>query len=149
MGATHKKIKLHKINGILISILIVLHPLFYMVYRYLYGLKLDPFYVFVDACLLCDGRYEYLLSLGRIGLYLIVLAVVAVKFNFISEYIKNNWRLFHILNYLAFYILSIHAYLIGRDANKLWFIILFAFCQIVVLISIIMRVKEISKPSSK
>ena len=143
LGATRKNVKLHMTLGILAYSFVLLHPILMIVMRRLTVNQLDPFYVFVDVCVLCDGLYETILNFGRIGFWLVTIAVVAAKFRNINEWLKNNWRKLHPLNYLAFFIVSYHAKNIGTDSTKLWFNIYFIFLQIVVLYSAFIRVKTL------
>lgn len=52
---------------------------------------------------------------GRPALYLMYLAVMA---GFIRRKWRKNWRTVHQLNYLAFYLGTIHAVLIGTDFSQ-------------------------------
>ena len=144
LGANQKKIAFHKINGILAYTFVFLHPLLLVGYDYLVFGRFDPFYVFVDVCVLCDGLRESLMNLGRIAFYLITLAVIAIKFREFSSWLKTNWRKLHVLNYLAFYFVSVHAINLGTDSKSLWFIVYFVMCQIVVLTSIVRRLKTLN-----
>lgn len=110
--------------------------------RYLYNSDFDPFYVYTDACVLCDGIYEHYINLGRIGFYFVTIAVIAAKFKYVNSWLKDNWRKLHLLNYVAFYAVSIHAYNIGTDFSKTIFIYLFWLCQIIVAGVILKRVKS-------
>ena len=104
--------------------------------------KFDPFYVYTDFCVLCDGTYEHLVNLGRIAFYITTLTVLTAKFkNYLSEWIKNNWRKLHVLNYVAFYLVSVHAYNLGSDTSKPWFIYLFWLCQIIVGIVSVKKIR--------
>lgn len=133
LSSSRKLIKYHMLNGILAYFFVFLHPVLMIVYRYILYQKMDPFYVFTDACLLCDGAYEYYINFGRIAFYLITIAVIAVKFRYINNWLKTNWRKLHILNYVAFYFVSIHAYSLGSDSSTKLFIYFFWLAQAIVL----------------
>jgi predicted ferric reductase len=141
LGANRKAIKLHMLNGILAYTFVFLHPILFLLFRYFTIGKLDPLYVFVDVCVLCQGIYEHYINLGRIGFYLVTVAVIAVKFRNISGWLKTNWRKLHILNYLAFYFVSFHSIFIGTDSRKPLFLFYFILLQIVVLGSIVNKLK--------
>ena len=147
LGANRKKINIHMINGILAYTFVFIHPITYLIYRYFAMGKIDPFYVFVDVCVLCQGAYEHYFNLGRISFYLVTIAVIAVKFRNISKWLKTNWRKLHILNYLAFYFVSFHSILIGTDSKKPFFLIYFVLLQIIVLSSIINKIKNLKASS--
>lgn len=142
LSSSRKLIKYHMANGILAYTFVFLHPVLMIVYRYILYQKMDPFYVFTDACLLCDGAYEYYINFGRIAFYLITIAVIAVKFRYLDAWLKNNWRKLHILNYVAFYAISIHAYKLGTDSSTKIFIFLFWVCQAVVLYRLLLKLKK-------
>lgn len=144
LGATRKAIWFHKINGIIAYTFILIHPSLLIIKNYLNYSKFDPFYVFVDACILCDGLYEHFLNFGRIAFYLITIAVLAVKLRDFFPWLKANWRKLHILNYVAFYFVSFHSINIGSDSRQAWFLIYFILCQLVVLYSIMMKLKNLS-----
>ena len=132
------------INGIIAYTFVFIHPLLLVFKNYFTYSNFDPFYVFVDACVLCDGIYEYYVNFGRIAFYLITIAVLAVKLRGIIPWLKTNWRKLHILNYLAFYFVSAHAINLGSDSKSVWFIVYFAICQIVVLYSIFNQLKRVN-----
>lgn len=138
------------LNGILAYTFIFLHPILMILYRYSYSSDFDPFYVYTDVCVLCDGAYEHFVNLGRIAFYITTLTVITARFkNYFSNWIKNNWRKLHVLNYVAFYFVSIHAYNLGTDSINKLFIYFFWLCQLIVLISIFKKLSEVFKPRSK
>lgn len=141
LGANRKKIKFHMLNGIFTYLFVFIHPITYLLFRYFAIGKIDPLYVFVDVCVLCQNKYEHYLNLGRVAFYLITTAVIAVKFRNVSSWLKVNWRKLHILNYLAFYFVSFHSILLGTDSRKPLFLVYFIILQIVVLGSIIKKYK--------
>lgn len=149
LGASRKNIKLHMINGILTYFFVFLHPITYLLFRYFAIGKIDPLYVFIDVCVLCQGVYEHYLNLGRIAFYLVTTAVIAVKFKNISSWLKANWRKLHVLNYLAFYIVSVHSILIGTDAKNSVFLAYFIILQIIVLMSAGNRLHNLKIANSK
>lgn len=143
LGSSKKFLKFHMWNGILAYTFILIHPLLLIVYKYLYISKIDPFYVFTDVCLLCDGKYEYLINFGRLAFYFLTIGVLASYFRNINDWLKINWRKLHILNYFAFYFVSIHSYNIGTDATTKLFLIFFWACQVIVATVIIKKIKSL------
>ncbi|MFZ3301293.1 MAG: hypothetical protein WA152_01100 [Microgenomates group bacterium] len=150
LSSNRKFLKFHMLNGILAYTFVFIHPILMILYRYSYSSDFDPFYVYTDVCVLCDGIYEHYINLGRIAFYLLTISVFVAKFRkgisilgkTTSDWIVNNWRKLHVINYLVFYIISIHAYNIGSDSTKQWFIYLFWFCQIVVLGVLLKKLRE-------
>lgn len=137
--------------GIFAYFFIFLHPLLYVLLRYYLSLGFDPFYVFVDFCVMCRTPYDYFLSFGRYAFYIFTLAVIVAKarngFSWFSrglnEFIKLHWRKLHALNYLAFIFVSSHAINIGSDATKPWFMVLFWSCQLVFLYVVVKKLREV------
>lgn len=150
LSSNRKFLKFHMLNGILAYTFVFIHPILMILYRYSYSGDFDPFYVYTDLCVLCDGTYEHYVNLGRISFYLLTVSVFVAKFRkgisilgkSTSDWIVNNWRKLHVINYLVFYLISIHAYNLGSDVSKKWFIYLFWFCQVVVIYTILKRIKE-------
>ena len=106
--------KFHLIQGALAYSLIIMHPLLFIILNFRLTNKFDPFYVFTDFCVLCSKRLEYFYTLGRISFWLITSGVVAAKLRS-SIILRKNWRRVHVLNYLAFFLVSAHAYFVGTD----------------------------------
>lgn len=136
LGSTDKALRFHKINGIFTYFFVLLHPVIYLFYRYLASSKIDFYFVFVDACVICGNLENHFINLGRFALYFITIAVVVAKFNGISSWLKTNWKRLHLLNYVAFYLVSLHSILIGTDSNKTPFVIYWLICQFIVLYSL-------------
>jgi len=136
-------LKIHIANGFLAYFFIFLHPILMIIFRYfLYG-KIDPFYVYVDFCFLCDNKYEYYINFGRLAFLSLTIAVFAGLFRGYNKFMRLHWRKLHALNYLAFYFISIHAYFTGTDSINKTFTFFFWTAQIVVLISIFNRLKSL------
>lgn len=140
-----KALKIHIVNGILTYLFILLHPLLMVLMMYVGYSKLDPFYVFVDICVLCDGIYEYYINFGRLAFLFTTIAVFAGLFRGVNMWMRKNWRKLHILNYFAFYFVSIHSYNIGSDSSDPLFTYIFWTAQIVVLVSVVKKLKEVFK----
>lgn len=136
-------LKIHIANGLLAYLFIFLHPTLMIAFRYLLYQKIDPIYVFTDACILCDGVYEYYINFGRLAFISVTIAVFAGLFRGYDKFMRLNWRKFHMLNYLAFYFVSIHAYNIGTDSSTKLFVYLFWFFQIVVLYIVLSKLRQL------
>lgn len=141
LGANHKKIAFHKINGILAYTFILIHPILFLLSRKITYNRLDFYYIFVDVCILCNKVYDHLINLGRIAFYFVTIAVLAVKLRDYFPWLKTNWRKLHILNYFAFYFVSVHSISIGSDSRSSLFIVYFLVCQLVVLFSLVQRLR--------
>ena len=131
--------KFHHLEGTLAFILVITHPTLFVIFNYSLSHKLDPFYVFTDFCALCSKPVDYFYTLGRISFWLIVFAVFAAKFRS-NSLIRKHWRKVHSLNYIAFFLVAIHAYFVGRDVQVKPFIYLFYFYVSVAAILVITKI---------
>jgi sulfoxide reductase heme-binding subunit YedZ len=98
-------LKVHHPLSVITWVLIVAHPL--------------AFALFVnDAKVLLpvfSPLQQFLQLAGRPALYLFTLATVGAL---VRRSLKTSWRYLHKLNYLAFLLVFIHAWLIGTDLNN-------------------------------
>src|SRR5688572_23349879 len=83
------------IEGILIYCLVFAHPIFFMIYRYLIGLGLYPFYIFTSVCVLCHTKMDLYYSLGRVSFWLITTAVFVGLFRTANPFLRIHWKKFH------------------------------------------------------
>ncbi|MFX1388249.1 MAG: hypothetical protein ACFE9M_13605 [Promethearchaeota archaeon] len=105
-------IKIHHIYSITGLILITIHPVAFAIF------KLD-ITVFVPDF---SSWYGFWSLGGRLALILIYLAVIGVL---LRKTIKKNWRIIHILNYVALFLAYIHGVLIGSDFQNMGILIIF------------------------
>lgn len=105
-------IKIHHIYSITGLILITIHPVAFAIF------KLD-ITVFVPDF---SSWYGFWSLGGRLALILIYLAVIGVL---LRKTIKKNWRVIHILNYVALFLAYIHGVLIGSDFQNMGILIIF------------------------
>jgi predicted ferric reductase len=109
-------VKLHIYQGIFIYFLILLHTLSFFFYNYFSKHLIDPFYVYTDFCLICDTKQELFLSLGRFAFWGIT-ASIAIALSRSIGWWRDNWRYFHIGNYLLFILVAVHARFSGQDIS--------------------------------
>lgn len=95
-------IQVHHILSVTGLILITLHPL---------GVALDSatLSVFLPRF---DSWTIFLQFGGRLAWYLLGIAALAAAF---SKAIGHNWRVIHFLNYVAFWLATVHAVMIGTN----------------------------------
>jgi predicted ferric reductase len=105
----------HVIEGVVIYSLALLHPLFFMIFNRYIGSSWNPYFVFVDICLLCKTRVDFYYSLGRISFWLLTITIFAGLFRKATPWLKANWRKLHVLNYVIFLITGLHGFFIGTD----------------------------------
>ena len=105
----------HIIQGILIYFLVILHGLSFVYFNYVIFQRFDPFYIFVDVCVLCASQLDHYYNFGRVGFWFLTIAIFAGLFRGFNLWMRQNWRRFHYLNYLAFLFLGLHAYFVGTD----------------------------------
>ena len=135
----------HLFNGKLLYILVLAHPAMYMMYLYKIKGVLDPFYIYIDLCVLCKGNLEHFYNFGRIALWLITAGIIAAVFRGSDPFLKKNWRKFHILNYLAFFLIAIHLRGVGTDAVVMPFSAFYWFSLLSVLLFAGMRFRQVLK----
>jgi len=129
----------HIREGLLAYVLVILHPLLFVLFNYfIYGV-LDPFYVFVDICVLCKPPIEYFYSLGRLSFWLITAAVLAALFRTSTPFMRLHWKKFHALNYLTFLLIGIHSIGVGADVGTPPFSFFHGPALAVVLIIIVFK----------
>ena len=95
-------IQVHHVVSVAGLILITIHPLAAALRSESAGVFLPRF----------DSLRVFLELGGRPALYLIYLAALAAL---LRLQMRGSWRVIHLLNYLAFVLVSIHAVLIGTD----------------------------------
>lgn len=140
------KTSLHKLNGLFTYFLVFLHPASWVVWNFFLRGNINPYYPFIDVCGICKpAPYEYFINLGRLGFWSITFAVMAARLvTWINDkWLRTNWRKVHILNYLAFYLVSVHAFFVGSDVTSKLFIMLIVICHTLVLWTIVKRVKRL------
>ena len=121
--------KFHVIEGVAVYLLVLMHPIFFVLTNYFGGRGLDPFYVFTQVCVLCSGT-ELFYTLGRVSFWLISITVFAGLFRAAK---------FHIINYLVFLIIGIHGFLIGTDFRVMPFFAFAIFAYLVVICVVIQK----------
>lgn len=132
--------KFHLFEGKLIYLLVLMHPIFFLLTNHFLGGKFDPYIAFINVCLLCKPVSEYYYTLGRISFWLLTIAVFAASFRSLNFWMKANWRKFHVLNYLVFLIIGAHGFLLGTDFRSQPFFA-FALIAYVIILGIIILVE--------
>lgn len=109
-------IKIHHLYSIAGLILITLHPVAFAISKLDITIFVPVFYPW----------YDFWSLGGRVALILIYLAVLG---SLLRKKIKN-WRILHILNYIALFLAYIHGVLIGTDFKTLGIFIIFTLMLI-------------------
>jgi DMSO/TMAO reductase YedYZ heme-binding membrane subunit len=73
----------------------------------------------------------FLMLGGRPALYLILIAVAA---GFLRASIKSFWKYLHWLNYVAFFLIFVHAWLLGTNASSGILSVIFPAMALIVLV---------------
>ncbi len=123
------------------TLVLFVHLLTHVIYKYLYVSIFDPFYIFVDVCVLCPDRNEYLINFARIAFYLVTTSTFLFLFKEKYKIIKKYFDYKDILNYISFYSFSIYACnttLLFQTSNVLN--IIFWILQITALLSFFRRI---------
>lgn len=137
-------LKFHIINGLFTYFLVFSHPLMWIILNYFMRGKIDIYFPFADVCLLCKSWLDWVYNFGRLAFWSITIAVFAGLFRGYDKFMRLNWKKFHMLNYVAFYFVSIHAYNIGTDSITRLFFYFFWLCQILVGYSAVKKLKNLT-----
>lgn len=140
--------KLHLAEGAFAYVLVLLHPLLFVLFNFKIRGVFDPFYVFTDLCVLCETSLEYFYNFGRVSFWVLTISILAAKFR-THPLLRNNWRKFHMLNYLVFFMVSVHAFKLGSDISFQPFSALFWASQVVVAFLVIRRVISVSRARTR
>jgi len=94
--------RFHITEGIFTYVLVLAHPLLFV---------FDPLYIYLGFS---SQKAELYYSFGRSAFWLITLALLAAKLR-THPWLQNHWRKFHILNYVAFFLIWFHSLKVGTD----------------------------------
>lgn len=125
--------KFHVFEGILIWTLIFLHPLAFTFFYYFIGKGFDPFYAFVDVCIICKKDLEYSYNFGRIAFWFLTAGVLAGLFRAATPFMRQYWQRIHYLNYAAFFAVYYHSLRVGSDVGTFPFSIIHTPALLIVL----------------
>lgn len=128
---------------------VFIQPPLILLARYMFRNVRDPFYMYTDLCVLCDGKAEYIINFMRITFYAVSVAVFALIFKNMDKWLMKNYKKFEYLYIIGFYSLSIYLYNTGPLVRPKSFISIFWLCQLIVFISIFKMLPKILKPMSK
>lgn len=134
--------RFHIIEGVFIYLLVVLHPVFFMLYNYFYGRGFDPFYVFTQVCVLCRPRELYY-TLGRVSFWLVNIVIYTVIFRSATPYLRANWRKLHVINYVIFLLVGIHGFSSGTDFRVMPFFAFAVVAYLIVIYRIILKLPSL------
>lgn len=113
---------IHVMEGILIYVLVLGHPILFMGYRYLIGQGMDPFFIFTSVCVLCHTKLDLYYTFGRVAFWFVSIAVFAGLYRATTPFLRMHWRKFHILNYFAFLFVGYHSLMLGSDLGTTPFV---------------------------
>lgn len=136
--------RFHVLHGAFLYVLIVAHPLLFVLLNFKAKGIIDPFYVFTQFCVLCSSRQEFWYTFGRLSFWLITLAVVAAKLRK-QPWWSVHWRKFHILNYITFFLISIHSWFSGTDIMQPPFVIVYFLALFIVSATVIYKLYPLAK----
>ena len=128
----------HLLQGKILYGLILAHSISYLFYMYFFTGKINPFYIFTDFCLLCEQRRELFVSMGRIAFIFLNLTIATAIFRH-AKAMVGNWNYIHKINYIIFFMISLHFYFVGSDIKYLSIKILFYFCNLLVFSTVVAK----------
>lgn len=114
----------HVVEGLIVYFLLILHPLMQSIIDFKIGGLTNAVFLLLPF----TRTYSY--DIGKLAFIFLSVAVFAGYFRS-KPFLRRNWRKFHILNYIVFYIVVLHSLLLGTDTLRLPF---FAFYLVSILI---------------
>ena len=105
----------HIIQGAIAYALIIAHPFLYFVFLSVARNTINPFYIYTEFCVICTTQSELFITLGRIAFWLSLVTAFAAIFRVKIYQLRPYWRYIHILNYVIFILIAIHAKFKGTD----------------------------------
>ncbi len=124
----------HMTQGLVAYGLILAHPTLFLLNTVLAGVP-NPLILLLPRF---TTAYETYLSFGKVGFVLLTAAVFAARFRN-TQFLQKHWRKFHILNYIAFWLIFVHSFNIGSDAKTPPFSWLYPVMAVLVVLSIFYR----------
>jgi hypothetical protein len=131
--AGSKAYRAHVVQGLLAYGFVFIHPFFQTLIDFQLTGKLTP-----TLLPSYENTTEIYLNFGRSALLLITVGVIAGYFR-TRPFFRRNWKIFHILNYFAFYSIFIHARFIGSDVFSQPFVSVFYLSFAFVTLAVIYR----------
>lgn len=139
----------HIILGAIAYALIIAHPLLYLVILTNATKSFDPFYVFTDFCLICETTSQLYITMGRIGFWLAIVAGLAAIFRVKIFQIRAYWKYIHIINYIAFFMIAIHAWNVGSDVSSTAFLYVYIIVVGAVVLTLLLKLGSLFKTNFK
>jgi len=109
-----KAYKIHITQGLCIYALVLIHPVLYLVFNYQTNNDLVQTLLAILPTFATNS--ETLITFGKIALITLTITVSAAYFR-TNTFFRRNWRYFHLLNYLVFYLVFLHAR-VGTDFDS-------------------------------
>ena len=130
-----KAYRVHVIQGVISYAFIFVHPLFYYLINYV---TLGKVVLIPDL----TNIQEIWISLGRIALLVLTATIWTAYFRTRAP-LRRNWRILHIVNYFVFYLIFLHSFLLGTDAQTAPFVWIYWLAFIAVSATVIFRIYQV------
>lgn len=137
-------LKIHISNGLLTYTVVLLHPLAWVVITYFARSRFDPYFPFIDICLLCKSTQEWMINFGRLAFWSVTIAVTAGLLRGYNRFMVSHWRKFHHFNYLAFIFVFVHSIGMGSDVGTIPFSLFHGPAAVIVGLLILRRIIKAS-----
>ena len=124
--------------NVFIYSLILAHVLSYFLFLIIAKKIIDPFYIFTDFCILCKTRSELFYSFGRFAFWLSTFAVFFGIF-WKRGLLRRKWKIFYYVNYVIFFLVSIHAFFVGSDMVIPPFLYIFIISEFLFFLIVIQK----------
>lgn len=133
----------HVFLGVAAYSFAILHLISFLLFRYFLGSGFDPIFVFLGFCVFCQKQVDAFYSSGRFAFYFLTLAVFAGLFRSFNIFMRTNWRKFHVLNYLVFFLSGVHGFFLGTDFTLKPFFYFAILANILVAYTIVKKLPQL------
>ncbi len=131
-----KAYKLHITQGLITYGLVLIHPFLYFLINYQISNNLFTSLLVILPSF--KNQTEIFLVFGKVAFTLLTISVCAAYFR-TKPLFRRNWRAFHILNYLVFFLILIHAR-VGTDFTTPPFLYVYWLATILVSGTVIYKI---------
>jgi predicted ferric reductase len=99
--------------------------------------RFDVIDVFVPFA---SSRWPFAVGVGVLAGYLVL--VVHLSFGLRKRIGTTTWRRLHYLSFVAFVLVTIHAFAVGTDRANPWFVVVYAVLLLVVAALLVLRIRR-------
>lgn len=130
-----KIVLFHETQGLFAYGFLFAHPLFFLANNFFVTGVFRPLSLLFTNF---SNIRELYISLGKIAFVLLTIGVFAAYFRH-KPFLNRHWRKFHILNYIAFWLVFFHSRNIGSDTRTYPMNLVYPVTGILVVLSVVYR----------